>query len=229
MWLFDLDAFTFSFRTLFPNINPFFSVVCRICALLLNNFAFLISTRDMCVVITICVYFMVRVDKYLSDLHRIRQFNTSVSVAISHEYVKLWICIKQLENFLSNFLFVTVASGQIILTLAAWIAVKAHDIAPTFVLAMFAILCLGGIGFLNFILKFLASLRIQSIKLICCQIYKLRQMQRSLTNKCTSRQWSSHQPVPLRCGDHFCYTKESCTIYMEALSSNITNAILLIG
>lgn len=196
MWLFDLDAFTFSYRTLFPNIDPFPSAVCRICAFLFNNFAFLISTRDVCVVIIICLYFMVRVDKYLVDLHGIRHFNTRVSVAISREYVKLWICLKQIENLVSKFLFVGIASCQIILTASAWVAVKAHGIAPTFVLGMFAILFVGGIGLVDFILKFLASLRIQSMKLIVQQRYKLCQMQRSLINKSTSRKWSSYHSSP---------------------------------
>lgn len=227
LWYIELDPWTFLLNKLLGDIVPLSNPLTLTAKFFLCQFVYFMITRDACVGAILLMFFMIRVDKYLHDLRHVHHWTPQFSLVISSEYVKLWLCVNHVEKYFSSMMLNVTVTCQIILSLSAWVVVKAHELAPTYIVFMFLLIFLGGIALIDFIMKFFASLRQHSFDLKRHQKLQISLNGSSVLKKSALRVWSSNQPIPLKCGDQFYFSKDAAAIYMEVLFTNITNAILL--
>lgn len=223
-WCVDLDPCTFILDEL---ANSEWRILTRIVSLVWLIIIFVIVSRDNCVVGIFLMYVAAACHSVLKDLNAYLISTAERSLIVSNEYCKLWLAIDILGKAVNQIIFAMCATLLIILTICAWVVVRAYGNVPQPVTFSLLVVFLGCIVFMNSGLKFGANLIGVSQDLITQNTNRLRRIGNNNARLYAYR-WSSLQPLSFKCGSHFHFTNDARNIYMQVLSDNITTAILLV-
>jgi len=143
-------------------------------------------------------------------------------------YKHISICVLILQHFISQHAISLVLWSQIFLTFMGWIAVNCFGILPTFIIVLSTAACGIGSAVGVFLLQQSTHVRLLSIEMVrlkrsqfVCQVSGKR-------GYFYMANWKAQQPLQLKCGNRFYFTKDVIINYVNVLNINLTNAILLI-
>jgi len=143
-------------------------------------------------------------------------------------YRYLQVFAKLGKTFIGSMTISFVSYSQVCLTIIAWFTVRCVEIVPTYFVIGGAISFLGGLGLQVFILCEMASAHIISASFVKTQRARFHSYNRGRRTYIYTLGWKSRHPVAAYCGEQFIFTKDSIMAYLEMLSTNVTNAVLLI-
>ncbi len=124
----------------------------------------------------------------------------------------------------SNQTLLFVVFSLIMDSLFLWIIVNCFHIIPILMVSIFASGVCGGLSVTILLLNMHARLRSHSIAL---KIDNLKQFQRSRFAY-LRRRWLAHQPLPIKCGQHFAFSKEAIMNFLNVQVDLAINVLILV-
>lgn len=149
---------------------------------------------------------------------------------LARQYEMVLVVFTILKIFFAQFGLIFVVFTQLFLTILSWLSINCFGAVPMFVTLTASAAFVGGLAFSVSILAIYTNARVVSIYFVS------RKRKESagefygkwLKAKYVCRKWWSLQPIPIYGGSHFAFSKHAIINFFDVLSSNITNAVLLI-
>lgn len=143
-------------------------------------------------------------------------------------YFRVLVFIRNTDQFTSDLMLYFIIFGQILLTFFAWMIVHCRELLPVFIIAACANLFVGGIFLSIFILRVAAYVQAYSSELVDkkrAQFFgrDCRKLQYYFTAK-----WRAYKKARIGFGSRFVISKDSINVYVEVLTNNITDSVLLV-
>lgn len=149
-----------------------------------------------------------------------------------NEFISHFVCLRILcmlaREFISYLTLDLVTWSQFFLTGCAWISVHGFQVLPIFVVTTTSAAFVGGLGMAICILHNTTNARLLSIEIIDRQKNRWYTLARSKMTYYYFVKWKAQQPLPINCGQNFALSKDAIMNYLDVLSVNVTNAVLLI-
>ncbi|CAL8068667.1 unnamed protein product [Orchesella dallaii] len=193
-------------KNIIPLLNKLFS----------NNLHYL-SVFILC---AICVSLTAHVNTLLSHNLNRREF--------LRRFIYLRVLIAHLRVFICKIAMDLVSGSLFILTVFAWFSVRGFFIFPLFIPVAGVSAFVGGLGIAIFALQEITSIREQSNAIIRNRRAQHHSFNRSRTDYYHTAKWKAQLAFPLQCGDKFMFSKGAIMDYLNVLSTNITNSVLLL-
>ncbi len=143
-------------------------------------------------------------------------------------YFRVLVFIRHAEQFISDLMSYLIIFGQIYLTLLAWMFINCSNTLPPFILACCGTCFFGGLILSVLILRLAVYAAIYSSDLVenkRAQFFGCNRIKRQYYY---TVKWKACKAVSISFGSLFNISKDVITIYVEVLSANITDAVLLI-
>ncbi len=115
------------------------------------------------------------------------------------------------------------------LTLLAWLSINAFKNLPIFIVVATTAAFAGGIGIVVFLLRVLLFARLYSKQLINQKRKRWAMYSNRKRTYYYTLKWKAQMELQLTCGKQFCISESAVNNYFYVLTTNLTNAILLIA
>lgn len=134
------------------------------------------------------------------------------------------------KDFVGQQTLHSIIASQGFLTITAWLSINCNRILPAFVVVTMTAAFLGCLGLSTFILTMMANARAVSSEIIRRKRAEFTSTLhgRWVKNKYFGLKWKAQRPLPLYCGTNFAINKDAVLNFISVLTTNITNAVLLI-
>ncbi len=143
-------------------------------------------------------------------------------------YMIVTVVLMIIRDFMCQQILYGLTFVQVMLTLFAWLSINAFNSLPLFIIAATIAAFAGGIGIVIFLLRILLFARLYSKQLVT---QKRKRWTMHANRKRTyyfTVKWKAQMELQLTCGQQFSINEYAVNNYLFVLTSNITNAILLI-
>lgn len=151
-------------------------------------------------------------------------------------YMQITIVYSAYAKYVNDDIFALVIFSQIVLTGFVWLSINCGKLLPMFLICCFSCAFVGGLGLALYIFNLLATARLLSGRLIelgkggkrvklFCMVSRRRA---NFAAKILQKRWIAQKQLPINCGQAFAFSKNAIMNYLNVLSTNLTNAVLLI-
>ncbi len=185
---------------------------------------FLVLSKLMFISAYICSLVLFHIQNYCYTLNKLD--NRFGETLLLKYYFRSLLFIRNTEQIISQLMLFFIICTQIYLTLLAWI--NCGNILPSFFIFASGSGFVGGLIFCVLILRLALHTAVYSSDLVekkRAQFFGCNQVKRHYYY---TAKWNACKEVGIGFGSLFKINKDVITIYLEVLSTNITDAVLLI-
>lgn len=201
------------------------------------------AIHDLTVLVFICVTTFLAIQARLETLLRLltrkeesAYCQREIQKLVLKCYREMLVLYAAVEKPLSNIMMYNVVFSQLLLTQLLWIAVNCYGQIHMFIVMSCGSAFVGGLGLIMFKLHIYALSRETSQQIVDQAVggYKrMFQLRRGGSNQAfgvvTIRCWWAQRALPIKCGARFSFSTDATMNFLSVLTSNLTNALLLIA
>lgn len=226
-----IDVYTTTFSRLDIESN----IVTQILAFLLLMFTmFYVVIHDLSAVLLAGVFSYLAIQSYLKAFLKLGREARNTHKVLGY-YIQLRLIYNLYAKYFHNGIFSMIVFSQISITIFLWITINGFKVVPKFVVITFGLSFFGGVGLVMFLMRIFVNTRALSWELLKqagrskkCLVNRRRPREELLSEEIVKRQWISQPELPIKCGKLFAFSKDAIRNYMNVLSNNLTNSLILL-
>jgi len=223
-----LDSYSYIIMDIFmphPYYHDFIMVIwTTILSYILLSFLVYILFKQMGIVLAFVNAFGIVFNSVLSTLEK-SNLSTPQQLKV---YSSLQICFKICGKLTDQIMATLFIWGLSICSILPWIAIKCIGIVPLFIVIGAVAATIGGVLIAVANLQMFTSIRQKSLEFIASGRASVFTFNRSKSWYYYLTKWRAQQVINMTCGGLFPISKHAIMVYLDVLSTNITNSVLLI-
>lgn len=229
-WFFDLDpVFVVMNYLVLPDAyyrswNTI--VACELLAMLIDLILIYIIFKYLFIILVYLIMLGLQFKQYTKAL--ILQVRNHTEPELISFYMIVSVMLMIIRDFMCQQILYGLTFVQFILTLFAWLSINAFHSLPSFIIAAVGAAFVGGIGIVIVLLRILLFARLYSKQLVN---QKRKRWAMNSSRKRTyyyTVKWKAQMELQINCGEQFAINEYAVNNYLFMLTTNVTNAILLI-
>lgn len=225
VWYLHFDPLSVVLSYMFDagNSTGYIYAFLRLSALIVNVLVLWAVPRGFGVCLFVIIMFLSSTDNYLEAIGRSKNCD---KLHILQHYQNLTIIYNAIRLVFGCVALGLVVTSQLLLVQLAWFCINCFAVIPFFIVISFGAAFVGGLGIAILLFQEAAEIKTESTKLLEMMVMRFVGCNNK-EERYWYRKWKAQLPLVVHCGEQFVFMRDSITIYLDLLTNNITNAVLL--